>query len=59
MAKTQVERTKVSDEKRGVMAKSYKLKIELVEAIAALASERGIPQNQVIEEAIELYISRI
>lgn len=44
-----------SDERRGMVSKSFKMSKELAETIANLAKERGIPQNKLIEEAIEVY----
>lgn len=54
--KTQAQRTKESDERRGVRTKGYKLKLETIAAIAAVAKERGIPQNQLIEDMLECYL---
>lgn len=56
MAKTQAQLSNESDERRGMKAKSYKLKLETIEAIASAASELGVPQNQLIEDAVALYI---
>ncbi len=44
-----------SDERRGMVVKGFKMSKELAETIANLAKERGIPQNKLIEEAIEAY----
>lgn len=43
-----------SNEKRGVVAKTYKLKKDLVERIEKLSIELNIPQSRIIEKAIEL-----
>lgn len=59
MARSQTERQRDSDARRGVVAKSYKLPQALVDTIAQIAAERGIPQNQVIQEAVELYVGRL
>lgn len=44
-----------SDEKRGVKAKSYKLPLSVINDIEQLSRERGIPQNQLIIQAIEAF----
>lgn len=56
MAKSLTEIQKDSDEKRGVKTKAFKLPLEVIASIEAAASELGVPQNQLIEEAVALYI---
>lgn len=52
--KTRTQINADSDAKRGVKAKTYKLKIELVDDIATLSDKLGITQAEVIGRAIEL-----
>ncbi|MFD0966408.1 ribbon-helix-helix protein, CopG family [Seminibacterium arietis] len=44
-----------SDKKRGVKAQAYKLPITVVNEIKQLAEQHGIPQNQLIIQAVELF----
>ena len=55
MAMTMSEIVKKSDEKRGVVAKSYKLPRALVDDIAQAAKTTGKPQSTVIAEAFALW----
>lgn len=55
MAMTMSEIVKKSDEKRGVVAKSYKLPRALVDDIAQAAKISGKPQSTVIAEAFALW----
>lgn len=59
MAKPLAQIQRESDERRGMVVKGFKISRELAETIAELAKERGIPQNQLIEEAIEAYIKQL
>ena len=43
----------LSDERRGVRAKSYKLSFETIALIEQLAKQLKIPQNQLIKLAVE------
>lgn len=44
-----------SDEKRGVKVKGFKLPITFIAEIEQLSRELGIPQNQLIIQAVELF----
>lgn len=44
-----------SDEKRGVKAQAYKLPITVINEIKQLSEQYGIPQNQLIIQAVELF----
>lgn len=59
MAKPLAQIQRESDERRGMVVKSFKMNRELAETIAELAKERGIPQNKLVEEAIEAYIKQL
>lgn len=54
MALSRTELQSRSDEKRGVKAKTYKLPLSTIADIEQLSRERGIPQNQLITQAIAL-----
>ncbi|MFT4021996.1 MAG: hypothetical protein QM666_10810 [Acinetobacter sp.] len=58
MAKTQAEIQKESDERRGMKSKSFKLSTDTVDKIADFAAQHNIPQNQLITDAIDLYIKQ-
>ncbi|KAE9539253.1 ribbon-helix-helix protein, CopG family [Ursidibacter maritimus] len=45
----------LSDEKRGVKVKGFKLPISFIAEIEQLSQQLGIPQNQVIIQAVELF----
>lgn len=55
MAKTATQIQKESDERRGLRSKGYKLPIETIDKIAELSKRAGMPQAQVIGEAIKLF----
>ena len=55
MTKTLTEIQRESDARRGMVTKAFKMPKELADTIANLAKERGIPQNQVIAEAVAMY----
>jgi hypothetical protein len=55
MAMSMSEIVKKSDEKRGMVAKSYKLPRALVEEIARAAESAGKPQSAIIAEAFALW----
>lgn len=44
-----------SDEKRGVKVKGFKLPITFIAEIEQLSAQYGIPQNQLIMQAVELF----
>lgn len=44
-----------SDEKRGVKVKGFKLPIAFIAEIEQLSEQYGIPQNQLLMQAIELF----
>lgn len=46
---------KRSDEKRGVKIKAFKLPVAFIAEIEQLSQELGIPQNQLIMQAVELF----
>lgn len=46
---------KRSDEKRGVKIKAFKLPVAVIADIEQLSQELGIPQNQLIIQAVELF----
>lgn len=54
MTMSRTEHQNRSDEKRGVKAKSYKLPLSTIADIEQLSRERGIPQNQLIIQAVEM-----
>ncbi|MGX2968683.1 ribbon-helix-helix protein, CopG family [Ursidibacter sp. B-7004-1] len=45
----------LSDEKRGVKVKGFKLPIAFIAEIEQLSQQLGIPQNQLIIQAVELF----
>ncbi|OOF37953.1 ribbon-helix-helix protein, CopG family [Rodentibacter rarus] len=47
-----------SDEKRGVKVKGFKLPITFIAEIEKLSQDLGIPQNQLIIQAVELFKSQ-
>ena len=55
MAMTMSEIVKKSEEKRGMVAKTYKLPRHLVEDIAEAAKTTGKPQATIIAEAFALW----
>lgn len=44
-----------SDEKRGVKPKTFKLPIAFIAEIEQLSKQYGIPQNQLLMQAVELF----
>lgn len=55
MAMTNSERTARTDAKRGMTAKTYKLPQAVVSEIEQLSKQYGIPQNQLLMQAVELF----
>lgn len=55
MPKSRAQIQAKSDAKRGVVSKTYKLHQDDVELIKSLAERLGIPQNQLIMDAIRAY----
>ncbi|MFD0965827.1 ribbon-helix-helix protein, CopG family [Seminibacterium arietis] len=55
MALSRSEIVKRSEEKHGIKVKSFKLPKTIVEEIEQLAKDNGIPQNQLIIQAVELF----
>lgn len=45
----------LSDERRGIKVKAFKLPVEFIAEIEQLSQLHGIPQNQLIIQAIELF----
>lgn len=45
----------MSDERRGVKPKTFKLPLTVIAEIEQLSSQLGIPQNQLITQAVELF----
>jgi hypothetical protein len=44
-----------SDEKRGVKVKGFKLPIAFIAEIEQLSEQYGIPQNQLLMQAVEAF----
>lgn len=59
MAKTNTEIQQQSDDKRGVKAKSYKLKVSTIDLIDQLSEQLNIPKNELIDLAIMQYAASI
>lgn len=55
MALSRTEIVKRSEEKHGIKLKAFKLPQAVVAKIEQLAKEQGIPQNQLIIQAVELF----
>lgn len=55
MALSRTEIVAKSDAKKGMQAKTYKLPKTLVTEIEQLSQTLGIPQNQLIMQAVELF----
>ncbi|ACA32546.1 hypothetical protein [Histophilus somni] len=55
MTMTNAEKVARSDAKRGIMAKTYKLPQSVVAEIEQLSEQYGIPQNQLLIQAIEAF----
>lgn len=45
----------LSDERRGVKVKGFKLPISFIAELEQLSLQYGIPQNQLIIQAVELF----
>lgn len=45
----------LSDERRGIKAKTFKLPVEVIAEIEQLSEQYGIPQNQLIIQAIKAF----
>ncbi|HGO5853321.1 TPA: ribbon-helix-helix protein, CopG family [Mannheimia haemolytica] len=45
----------LSDERRGVKVKGFKLPISFITELEQLSIQYGIPQNQLIMQAVELF----
>lgn len=55
MAMSRTELQKRSDDKRGVKLKAFKLPVAVIAEIEQLAEANGIPQNQLIMQAVALF----
>ncbi|QQF85668.1 hypothetical protein [Histophilus somni] len=55
MATTNAERVAKSDAKRGIKLKAFKLPLEVIEEIEQISQQLGIPQNQLIIQALECF----
>lgn len=55
MATTNAQRVAKSDAKRGIKLKAFKLPEAFIVKIEQLAEANGIPQNQLIMQAVELF----
>ena len=54
MALPRTEIVKRSEEKHGIKLKAFKLPLAVIADIEQLSRERGIPQNQLIIQAVEM-----
>lgn len=54
MALSRTEIVKRSEEKHGIKLKAFKLPLAVIADIEQLSCERGIPQNQLIIQAVEM-----
>ena len=54
MALSRTESVKRSEEKHGIKLKAFKLPLAVIADIEQLSRERGIPQNQLIIQAVEM-----
>ena len=54
MALSRTEIVKRSEEKHGIKLKAFKLPLAVIADIEHLSRERGIPQNQLIIQAVEM-----
>ncbi|WP_449555256.1 ribbon-helix-helix protein, CopG family [Lelliottia amnigena] len=59
MAQSTIQIQLKSDLKRGVRSKGYKLPVETIELIEALAEKSGKPQSAIITEAVKLLADNI
>lgn len=55
MAMSRSEYQKRSDEKRGIKLKAFKLPQVVISEIEQLSQQLGIPQNQLIIQAVEAF----
>ena len=55
MAKSRSEINQESNERRGVVSKSFKLHESTVDLVKALSEETGKSQAQIITEALKMY----
>ncbi|MDY4281282.1 MAG: ribbon-helix-helix protein, CopG family [[Pasteurella] mairii] len=55
MAMSRTEIVNRSNEKRGIKQKAFKLPLAVIAEIEQLSQQLGIPQNQLIVQAIELF----
>ncbi|WP_249962278.1 ribbon-helix-helix protein, CopG family [Histophilus somni] len=55
MATTNAERVAKSDAKRGIKLKAFKLPLEVIGEIEQISQQLGIPQNQLIIQALECF----
>ncbi|OOS01289.1 ribbon-helix-helix protein, CopG family [Canicola haemoglobinophilus] len=55
MATTNAERVAKSDAKRGIKLKAFKLPLEVIQEIEQISQQMGIPQNQLIIQALECF----
>ena len=54
MALSRTEIVKRSEEKHGIKLKAFKLPLAVIADIEQLSRKRGIPQNQLIIQAVEM-----
>ena len=54
MALSRTEIVKRSEEKHGIKLKAFKLPLAVIADIEQLSRKRGIPQNQLIIQAVEI-----
>ena len=54
MALSRTEIVKRSEEKHGIKRKAFKLPLAVIADSEQLSRERGIPQNQLIIQAVEM-----
>ena len=54
MALSRTEIVKRSEEKHGIKLKAFKLPLAVIADIEQLSRERGIPQNRLIIQAVEM-----
>ncbi|WP_439234918.1 ribbon-helix-helix protein, CopG family [Lonepinella koalarum] len=55
MALSRTEIVNRSNEKRGIRQKGFKLPLEVIAEIERLSQQHGIPQNQLIIQAVECF----
>ncbi|WP_434278953.1 hypothetical protein [Acinetobacter sp. CE-15] len=59
MAKSRSEINQESNERRGIVSKSYKLHESTVEQIKSLSESTGESQAKIITEAVKLYVEQL